>query len=55
MSMTTQFEISKSDVVSRAVALLIPLAQEAAAAGIVIQDFERGLFNGLLTVGGKLM
>ena len=55
MSMTTQFEISKSDVVSRAAALLIPLAQEAAAAGIVIQDFERGLFNGLLTVGGKLM
>ena len=55
MSMTTQFEISKSDVVSRAAAQLIPLAQEAAAAGIKIQDFERGLFGGLLTMGGKLM
>ena len=55
MSMTVQFEVSKIEVVSRLAAHLIPLAQEAAAAGILIQDFERGLFGGLLAVGGKVM
>jgi hypothetical protein len=55
MSMTIQFEVSKSEIVSRLAAHLIPLALEASAAGILIQDFERGLFGGLLAVGGKVM
>ena len=55
MSMAIQFEVSKSEIVSRLAAHLIPLALEASAAGILIQDFERGLFGGLLAVGGKVM
>ena len=55
MSMTSQFEVSKSESVSRLAAHLIPLALEASAAGVLIQDFERGLFGGLLAVGGKVM
>ena len=55
MSMTIQFEVSKSEIVSRLAVHLIPLALEASAAGILIQDFERGLFGGLLAVGGKVM
>lgn len=55
MSMTFPIEISKSEVFTRLAEHLIPLAQQAAAAGILIQDFERGLFGGLLAVGGKVM
>ena len=55
MSMTIPFEVSKSEIVSRLAGHLIPLALEASAAGIQIQDFERGLFGGLLAVGGKVM
>lgn len=55
MSMTIPFEVSKSEIVSRLAAHLIPFAREAAAVGIRIQDFERGLFDGLLAVGKKVM
>ena len=55
MSMTVPFEVSKSEIVTRLAAHLIPWALKAAAAGIRIQDFERGLFGGLLAVGGKVM
>lgn len=55
MSMTGQFEVSKIEIVARLAEHLIPLAQQAASAGILIQDFERGLFGGLLAVGGKVM
>jgi hypothetical protein len=55
MSMTIPFEVSKTEIVSRLAAHLIPLALEASAAGIVIQDFERGLFGGLLAAGGKVV
>ena len=55
MSMTGQFEASKIEVVARLAEHLIPLARQAAAAGILIQDFERGSFGGLLAVGGTVM
>jgi hypothetical protein len=55
MSMTGQFEVSKIEIVTRLAEHLIPLAQQAASAGIPIYDFERGLFGGLLAVGGKVM
>lgn len=55
MSMTGQFEVSKMEIVARLAEHLIPLAQQAALAGIPIYDFERGLFGGLLAVGGKVM
>ena len=55
MSMTFSIEISKSEVFARLAEHLIPLAQQAAEAGILIQDFERGLFGGLLAVGGKVV
>jgi hypothetical protein len=55
MSMTGQFEVSKIEIVGRLAEHLIPLAQQAASAGIGIYDFERGLFGGLLAVGGKVM
>jgi hypothetical protein len=55
MSMTGQFEVSKIEIVARLAEHLIPLAQQAASAGIPIHDFERGLFGGLLAVGGKVM
>ena len=51
MSMTIQFEASKIEIVARLAEYLIPLAQQAASAGIPIYDFERGLFGGLLAVG----
>ena len=54
MSMTGQFEVSKIEIVVRLAEHLVPLAQQAASAGILIQDFERGLFGGLLAVGGKV-
>ena len=53
MSMTIPFEVSKIEIVARLAEHLIPLAQHAASAGILIQDFERGLFGGILAVGGK--
>lgn len=55
MSMTGQFEVSKIEIVARLAEHLIPLAQQAASAGIRIYDFERGLFGGLLAVGGKVV
>lgn len=55
MSMTDQFAVSKIEIVARLAEHLIPLAQQAASAGIPIYDFERGLFGGLLAVGGKVM
>jgi hypothetical protein len=55
MSMTCQFEMSKIEIVARLAEHLVPLAQQAASAGILIQDFERGLFGGLLAIGGKVM
>jgi hypothetical protein len=55
MSMTSLFEVSKIEIVTRLAEHLIPLARQAAAAGILIQDFEHGLFGGLLAVGGKVM
>jgi hypothetical protein len=53
--MTGQFEVSKIEIIARLAEHLIPLAQQAASAGIPICDFERGLFGGLLAVGGKVM
>ena len=55
MSMTSGFEVSKIEIVGRLAEQLIPLARQASAAGLLIQDFERGLFGGLLAVGGKVM
>ena len=55
MSMAIQCEVSKIEIVSRLAEYLIPLARESSASGIRIQDFERGLFGGLLAVGGKVM
>jgi hypothetical protein len=55
MSMTVPFDMSKIEIVARLAEHLIPFAQHAASAGILIQDFERGLFGGLLAVGGKVM
>ena len=55
MSMTVQLEVSKSEIISRLATYLLPLAREASAAGILIQDFERGLLEGLLAVGAKVM
>jgi len=55
MSMTGQFEVSKMEIIARFAEHLIPLAQQAALAGIPIYDFERGLLGGLLAVGGKVM
>jgi hypothetical protein len=53
--MTVPFDMSKIEIVARLAEHLIPFAQHAASAGILIQDFERGLFGGLLAVGGKVM
>ena len=55
MSMAIQCEVSKIEIVSRLAEYLIPLARESSASGIRIQDFERGLFGGLLAVGGKVI
>jgi hypothetical protein len=55
MSMTGPFAVSKIEVVARLAEHLTPLAHDASAAGILIQDFERGLFGGLLAVGGKVL
>lgn len=55
VSMTIGFEISKVEIVARLAEHLIPLAREASTAGLLIQDFERGLFGGLLAVGRQVM
>lgn len=55
MSMAVPFEVIKSEIVSRLASQFSPLVQEAASAGILIQDFERGLFEGLLAVGAKVL
>jgi hypothetical protein len=55
MSMTCPFAVSKIEIVSRLAEHLIPWTREASAAGILIQDFERGLFGGLLAVGKQVM
>ena len=55
MSMAVPFEVIKSEIVSRLASQFSPLVQEAASAGILIQDFERGLFGGLLAVGAKVL
>ena len=55
MRMTGEFEDFKSEIVARLAEHLIPFVQQAAAAETLIHDFERGLFDGLLAVGGKVM
>ena len=55
MSMTGEFEDFKSEIVARLAEHLIPFVQQAAAAETLIQDFERGLFDGPLAVGGIVM
>jgi hypothetical protein len=55
MSMTCPFAINKIETVAWLAEHLAPLAREASSAGILIQDFERGLFGGLLAVGKKVM
>ena len=55
MSIASSFEISKAEVFTRLAEHLIPLAVRAAQAGIPIREFERGLFGGLLVVGGRVI
>ena len=53
--MTGQFEDFKSEIVARLPEHLILFVQQGAADEILIRDFERGLFHGLLAVGVKVM
>ena len=50
---TVQFGDFKSVIVTRLAEHSILLSQQAAAVGTLIQDFEWGLFDSLLAVGGK--
>ena len=52
--MTGQFEDFKSEIVARLPEHLILFVQQGTADEILIRDFERGLFHGLLAVGGKV-
>ena len=54
ISMTGEFEDFNSEIVARLAEHLIPFVQQAAAETL-IHDFERGLFDGLLAVAGKVM
>jgi hypothetical protein len=51
--MTVQFEDFKSEIVARLVGDLIYFVRLASVIGTLITDFERGLFDGQLTLEGK--
>ena len=53
-SLTGQFEDCKREIVAWLAEHLIPFVPQAAAAETLIHVFERGLFNGLLAVGGNV-
>ena len=53
-SLTGQFEDCKRAIVAGLAEHLIPFVPQAAAAETLIHVFERGLFNGLLAVGGNV-
>jgi len=55
MSMTTGDELGKSDVFVKLAVMLSPLIEEAVRQGMVIKEFERGLFGGLLSTGRHMI
>lgn len=52
--MTTSDELGKSDVFVKLVAMLFPLAEEAARPGMTMKKFEPGLLGGLLCTGNRV-
>ena len=54
LTMTGEFEDFTSEIVAWLAEHLIPFVQQAVAAETLIHVFERGLFNGLLAVGGNV-
>ena len=53
-SLTGEFEDFKRAIVAGLAEHLIPFVPQAAAAETLIHVFERGLFDGLLAVGGNV-
>jgi len=55
MSMTTAEELGKSDIFVKLAVTLSPQIEEAVRQGMVIKEFERGLFGGLLSTGRHMI
>jgi len=53
--MTTGDELGKSDVFVKLAVMLCPLVEEAVRPGMVIKEFERGLFGELLSTGRHMI